>query len=56
MDTIAFGVGARKVCWPDGYQHNSTLTYPSFRQAEGNDRAVLCQWPFGDDAGGVIVP
>ena len=19
MDTIAFGVGARKVCWPDGY-------------------------------------
>lgn len=20
MDTIAFGVGARKVCWPDGYE------------------------------------
>jgi len=19
VDTIAFGVGARKVCWPDGY-------------------------------------
>lgn len=23
MDTIAFGVGARKVCWPDGYKKSA---------------------------------
>ena len=25
MDTIAFGVGARKVCWPDGYNSPTFL-------------------------------
>ncbi|MFV3091329.1 hypothetical protein ACNJYG_12700, partial [Pseudomonas sp. GW6] len=27
VDTIAFGVGARKVCWPDGYEEGSKNVY-----------------------------
>ena len=30
MDTIAFGVGVRKVCWPDGYDE---IALASFTEA-----------------------
>lgn len=46
MDIIAFGVGARKVCWPDGYASVAFLITKMTDTAKHKRLLRGCGWAF----------